>query len=135
MGLSVIILFPLVWAFFSALKVNDEVFSVPMKLFPQTPQWNNFLEPFRTSNFGTYFRNSFVVAVSVTAIVVLTSFLGGYSFAKFNYPGKRLLFVLVISTMMLPIQVILVPLYLITRQLGWLNSFAGLIIPDRKSVV
>lgn len=131
--LSIIILLPLVWAFFSALKLNEEVFTVPMRLLPATPRWENFIEPFKTSNFGTYFKNSFIVATSVTLIVVLTSFLGGYSFAKFNYPGKRLLFVLIISTMMLPIQVILVPLYLITRQLGWINSYAGLIIPQAVS--
>ncbi|MBA2520841.1 MAG: carbohydrate ABC transporter permease, partial [Chloroflexia bacterium] len=82
---------------------------------------------------GRYFLNSLVVGVAVTALNLLTCSLAGYSFAKFTYRGRDLLFGVVLATMMIPLASMIIPLYLVVRDLGWIDSYWGLIIPAGTS--
>ncbi|MBK9125505.1 MAG: carbohydrate ABC transporter permease [Chloroflexi bacterium] len=125
-----LILFPLAWAATSALKPNTEVFAVPMNWIPENPLWENFILPFQERPFGTYFLNSIIAALASVALTVVISCLAGFSLAKYRYFGRNIAFVAILSTMMLPVQVILVPLYLVVRDLGWLDSYQGLILPQ-----
>ncbi|KXK50239.1 MAG: ABC transporter permease [Chloroflexi bacterium OLB13] len=127
---SFLILFPLAWAATSALKPNTEVFAVPMNWIPENPLWENFILPFREKAFGTYFLNSIIAALASVALTVVISCLAGFSLAKYRYFGRNIAFLAILSTMMLPVQVILVPLYLVVRDLGWLDSYQGLILPQ-----
>jgi multiple sugar transport system permease protein len=120
-----------VYAALSAVKPPDEVLA--MKLWPSEWRWSNFTLPFKQTAFERYYLNSVVVGVSVTALNVVTCTLAGYSFAKFDYRGRNLLFFLVLATLMIPLEVIYVPLYALVFKLGWVNSFAGLIIPSGTS--
>jgi multiple sugar transport system permease protein len=121
------------YAVVSALKPPDEVLASPMKWLPSEWRWSNFKLPFEQAPFERYYLNSVVVGVSVTLLNVLTCTLAGYSFAKFSYRGRNVLFFLVLATLMIPLEVIYVPLYALVYDLGWVNSFMGLIIPSATS--
>jgi ABC-type glycerol-3-phosphate transport system permease component len=122
-----------VYAVVSALKPADEVLASPLRWWPSHVTWSNFADPFRQLPFGRYYLNSVVVGVAVTLLNVATCTLAGYSFSKFAYRGRNLLFLLVLATMMIPLEVIYVPLYALVYDLGWVNSFAGLIVPAGTS--
>jgi ABC-type glycerol-3-phosphate transport system permease component len=124
-----LILFPLLWAVLSAFKSSNEVFTVPMQLFPTQWKVENFILPFQEKPFFRYFLNSMFAAASSVALTVVVASLAGFSLAKYEYPGKQIAFLAILSTMMLPVQVLLVPLYLTVRDLGWLDTYQGLIIP------
>ena len=122
--------FPLLWAVSASLKSNNEVFVIPIQWIPTEFHWENYIEPFRERSFIRYFGNS-IFAAGVTMILSLfVSSLAGYGLAKYNFFGKNFVFLGILSTMMLPVQVILIPLYLVVRDLGWLDTYAGLIIPQ-----
>lgn len=125
-----LILFPLLWALLSAFKPSNEVFTVPMRLFPTEWKVQNFILPFQEKPFFRYFLNSMFAALSSVALTIMVASLAGFSLAKYDYPGKQIAFMAILSTMMLPVQVLLVPLYLTVRDLGWLDSYQGLIIPQ-----
>jgi ABC-type glycerol-3-phosphate transport system permease component len=124
------ILFPLAWSFSAALKPNSQIFVLPMEWFPREFQWQNFVRPFQEKPFPRYFLNSLLVAGASVMLTLVMSSLAGYSLAKYSYWGKRAAFLAILSTLMLPVQVLLVPLYLVVRDLGWLDTYQGLIIPQ-----
>ncbi|GAA1982784.1 carbohydrate ABC transporter permease [Amycolatopsis minnesotensis] len=123
----------LVYAVLTALKPVAEVLAVPMRWLPSTFEWSNLALPFTETPFARYFLNSTVVGVSVTALNVLTCTAAGYSFSKFRYRGRDALFVIVLATLMIPVEIIYVPLYSLVYSLGWVDSFAGLVIPAGTS--
>ncbi|GIF64041.1 sugar ABC transporter permease [Asanoa ishikariensis] len=123
----------LAYAFLSALKPGGEVLSVPLHWWPSSFEWHNFARPFTEAAFSRYYLNSVFVGVSVTLLNIVTCTLAGYSFSKFSYPGRNTAFVVVLATLMVPLEVIYVPLYALVFDLGWVNSFAGLIIPAGTS--
>lgn len=124
-----IILFPIIWMISASLKPNSEVMTIPINLMPSEIRWENYILPFTQRPFFRFFANSLIVASSITVINLFFSALAGYGLAKFNFWGKNVFFVYILSTFMLPIQVIMVPLFLIVKNLGWLNSYQGLIVP------
>jgi multiple sugar transport system permease protein len=121
-------LLPFAFALTSSLKPEPEVFAVPIRWLPSEPQWQNYVRPF-DRNFGRYFLNSTVVALVQTLSPLLLCSLAGYSLAKFSYPGRQLVFFFILSTIMLPAQVTLVPSFIIVKELGWVNSYLGLAVP------
>lgn len=127
---ALLILFPIGWAFLSSLKPNADVFRIPMEWIPREIHPENYILPFKDHAFGTYFVNSLLAAGSVMLLSLVMSCLAGFSLAKYRYFGRDLAFLAILSTLMLPVQVILVPLYLVVRDLGWLNTYQGLIIPQ-----
>lgn len=124
---------PLAWTIKSAFTPTGQVLSTG--LFESPSQWtlDNFVAGFASAPFATYFANSFLVAIVVTLTTLLASATAGYGFARFNFRGKRVLFTLVLGAMMMPFQAIMIPLFVGVRALGWLDSFAGLIIPGAVS--
>jgi len=100
---------------------------------PSTLTLENYVGGLASAPFLTYFANSFIVAVVVTITTLIASATAGYGFARFDFPGKRLLFVLVLGAMMMPFQAIMIPLFVEVKSFGWLNSLAGLIIPGAVS--
>lgn len=125
---SIFMLVPFAFALTGSLKPEPEVFAVPIRWLPSAPQWQNYILPWQ-KNFGRYFLNSAIVSLVQTFAPLLLCSLAGYSLAKFNYPGRNLIFLFILSTIMLPIQVTLVPTFLIVKELGWVNTYAGLIVP------
>jgi multiple sugar transport system permease protein len=125
---SIFMLVPFVFALLGSLKPEPEVFAVPIRWLPSEPQWQNYVLPFQ-KNVGRYFLNSLIVSGIQTIAPLLLCSMAGYSLAKFTYPGRTLAFLFILSTIMLPIQVTLVPTFLIIKELGWVNTYAGLIVP------
>ena len=120
---------PLLWMVITALKPTDEVLSVTLDLLPSRIAWENIPRALEIGNFKMYIVNSFVISITATVITVFINLLAGYSFAKYKFRFKNILFFMVLSTLMIPIQVNMIPNYLIISKLGWLNTYAGVIIP------
>jgi multiple sugar transport system permease protein len=125
---SIFMLVPMAFAIIGSIKPEAEIFTVPIRWWPSSPQWQNYVLPFQ-KNIGRYFLNSVIVSLVQTFSPLLLCSLAGYSLAKFRYPGRDLIFLFILSTIMLPIQVTLVPTFIIIKELGWVNTYAGLIVP------
>lgn len=129
-----LLLAPLVWMCLGSFKSDAEVMQYPPKFFPQA---NHLLENWKTVmtriDFLTLTKNTVIYAVGCTIPSMFINALAGYAFARFNFKGKNLLFLLFLATMMIPFQVIMVPLYLEVYYLKWLNTYWGLIIPKVAS--
>ncbi len=124
---------PLLWALKSSFTPTGEVMSTGLFELPSRFTLDNYVLGWQSSPFVTYFANSFVVAIAVTALTLIGSVTAGYGFARFVFPGRRMLFVLTLAAMMMPFQAIMIPLFVQVRSFGWLDSFAGLIIPGAVS--
>lgn len=122
-------LFPLYWIFITAVKPVNEVFAYPPKLWPGQFHWGNFLEVLSHSDFPTYFKNSFIVSVTATVITLCINLLAGYAFAKYRFKGREIFFLIMLSTLMIPLQVTMIPNFIIVSRLGLTNTYAGLILP------
>jgi len=122
-------LFPVVWVIISAFKPQSELFRVPMSLFPNEWTFANFISAFRHGNFIVYFSNTVFVAVVATLLTVVINIMAGYALAKYIFPGRDIIFAIMIATLMVPLQVIMIPIFLQLKDLGLLNSLWGIIIP------
>jgi ABC-type glycerol-3-phosphate transport system permease component len=118
----------------TSLKPLEEVFTIPIQFVPSKFQLNNFIEPFREQpSLPRYYLNSVFVTSSITISTILFCSLAGYSLAKFDYKGKNWLFLFILSTMMIPYQILMIPFFLIAKKLHMLNSYLGLILPFAMS--
>jgi multiple sugar transport system permease protein len=127
---SVLMLLPFIWMFSTSLKPGAEVFrEYPPRLIPTTVQWGNYKEALTSMPFGRFYLNSFVVAISVTTLQLLTSSLAAFAFARLRFRGRDVLFFMYLSALMIPFPVLLVPNFIIVRNLGWFDSYAALILP------
>jgi ABC-type glycerol-3-phosphate transport system permease component len=126
---GIVQLLPILWMISTSLKPLNRVFDLPIQWIPRPPQWHNYPDAWRQFPFARYFVNSFIVSASVTVLNVFLAGLAGYSLAKYRYFGQRALFIAILSTLMLPIEVLMVPTFLIVKALSWLNTYQGLIIP------
>lgn len=126
---SLTCIFPLWWAFASSLKTQSTVFS-DFSLFPAHPQWHNYIEAWTRANFGMYFMNSIMYTGSVVLGVILVSSMAAYAFSRFQFPGRDILFLMLISTMMIPIPGSFIALYVLLVKLNLVNTPLGYILPQ-----
>lgn len=120
---------PFIWMISSSLKSPLEIFKYPPALFPADPQWANYLRIFTLIPFGRLMLNSLLVSVAVTFLQLLVCSMAAYAFARLRFRGREFLFLLYLSALMIPSQVTLIPNFILVRQLGWIDSYAGLILP------
>lgn len=125
----VAMIFPFIWMIAGSFKTNAEIRSAPTTLLPQAPTLDNYTQLFGRLDFATFFTNSIVVAVFVTLGNIVFSSMVGYALAKLEFAGKRALFLVVLGTLMVPGVVTFVPLFVLTSNLGLVNSYPGLILP------
>ena len=102
---------------------------MPVRWWPRTPIWENYTQVFDQAPFLRYLLNSLFVGASVTLLNLLTCSMAGFSFAKYHYWGRDYLFIFVLATLMVPLSVIYVPLFILVKGFGWINTYAGLILP------
>jgi len=126
--IALVVIFPFFWALISSLKPTFEIIK-GVSLLPHHPTLANYVAVFKQAPFQRFFFNSFVVSTVATLFAVITSVSSGFVFAKHRFPLKNLLFIVILATIMIPIQVYIIPLYLIMKQFGFINSVIGLIIP------
>lgn len=131
--ITIIFVMPLVVMVLSAFKPLAEIQRMPPTFWPEAPSLDNFRTVLSKAPYFLWYRNSLVVAIAVTAIAIFTSAVGGYIFAKFEFPLKQPLFVLILVTLMIPFPVLLIPNYIIANKLGVLNSLWALILPGMVS--
>jgi len=122
-------LLPYYWMVSCSLKTNDTMFAVPIQWIPSPINWGAYGDAWKAQDFTRYILNSAFVAVAVTLGNLLLASLAGYSLSKFRYFGRGFLFLLILSTMMLPLEVTMVPLFLVVKKLNWPNTYEGLIVP------
>ena len=121
---------PFIYLFFSAFKTEAEAIAYPPKLLPEKWLFSNFLEAWKAQPFGTYLWNSILVTVGSTAGQILSCSLVAYGFARFHFKGKNVLFMILLSTMMIPWDVTMIPQYMEFNLFGWINTLKPLIIPS-----
>jgi multiple sugar transport system permease protein len=119
--------FPLIWMVSSAFKPGDDVYS--LSIIPNSPTLDNFRYVFTELPFPRYMFNSFFVSATVTLIALFFHSMAAYALARLRFPGRELIFRLIFATLLVSLPVILVPLFVLVRAMGMLNTYAGLIIP------
>lgn len=129
MAISLLCLVPFIWMFLTALKPASEVLTYPPTWLPSRLAWENFPTAFKYVPVQRFLLNTLLVASVATAVQILTSALGAYAFARLQFPLRDHLFLLYIGTLMIPQQVTIVPLFLMMRNLNWLDSYQALILP------
>lgn len=130
-----VVLFPLLWMLSAALKTNAQIIDPQAPLIPTDPQWGNIAAAWTAAPFGRFFLNSAIFSVVTTAGQIGTGMLAGYAFAMYDFPGKRVLFYLVLSGLMIPFTVVLVPVVQLLADAGWVNTYQGLIVPNLASAL
>lgn len=129
-GISLVLLTPLLWMIFTSLKPMTEIVQFPPTFFPKTIHWENYLMAINSFPFWSYAKNTLIIAGSVVIGNVLANSFIAYGFAKLNFPGKKILFALVLSTMMIPGFVTMIPQYVIFSKIGWVGTYLPLIVPS-----
>ena len=127
---SFIMILPFVWMASTAFKTYQETLAVPIKWFPSKFQLDNFKEVLNRLNFGRYYVNTIIVTVSITLIQALFCSMAAYGFARIKFPGRGVLFIILLSMLMIPQQMTLLPSFVLLAQLRWLDTFLALIIPN-----
>lgn len=122
-------LIPTIWMVSSSLKHTTEVFAHPIVWIPKNPQWKNYIKIFDELPFAKFIWNTMIVTGGAVLGTVLSSVLVGYSFARLRWPGRNVFFGLMVSTMMLPAVVTLIPLFIEFRWFDWIDTFKPLIVP------
>ncbi|MCU0566445.1 MAG: carbohydrate ABC transporter permease [Oculatellaceae cyanobacterium Prado106] len=123
-------LLPLLWLVSTAFKSPTEnIFQFPPQLIPAQPTIQNFVQVWQSNPFGQYLFNSILVAVLTVSLNLLFCSLAAYPLARLNFRGREAIFMLVVSTILIPFQIVMIPLYILTVQLGLRNTYLGLIFP------
>lgn len=126
---SVLFMLPIFWLVTSSLKTQGQVFANPPVWLPDPPQWGNYPEAMRRAPLMLWLRNTTIITGLAIVGNLLSSSLVAFSFARLRFPGKSALFILLLSTMMLPEVVTLIPRFILFRQLGWVDTFLPMVVP------
>jgi multiple sugar transport system permease protein len=126
---ALVLILPFLWMVSTSLKTANDVFKIPLQWVPVPAQWRNYPDALQKGNMPLYFLNSILVSGSTVFIRLFVCAMAGYGLAKFEFRGRSLIFGFILSTLMIPFEIIIVPLYLTAKALGWLNTYQGLIIP------
>ncbi|ROR96349.1 carbohydrate ABC transporter membrane protein 2 (CUT1 family) [Salana multivorans] len=126
---AALVLLPFVWMVASALKPASEVFASPPSLVGSSLRWENFTNAWTYLPFGRFMVNGIVVSAIGTVMVVASSAMAAYAFSRIRWRGRDGVFLLYLGTLMIPQEVLVVPMFILMRNLGWTNSYLGLIVP------
>lgn len=129
-AIALVMLLPLLWLVSTAFKSpSEDIFQFPPQFLPQQPTIANFVKVWQTNPFGRYLFNSVLVAGLTVGLNLLFCSLAAYPLARLDFRGKNAIFTLIVSTILIPFQVVMIPLYILTVQLGLRNTYLGLIFP------
>jgi multiple sugar transport system permease protein len=129
-GASIIFMLPFLWTIGTSIKPIDELYTFPPTFLPENPRWQNYRDVFTLAPFGRFLVNSVIVTLLSVIGQTLSAAAVAFGFSRFRFPGRNLLFGIVLATMMLPWHVTIVPTFLLFRELGWLNTLLPLIVPS-----
>jgi multiple sugar transport system permease protein len=125
-----VFLLPFLWMLSTSLKPDSQLYAYPPIWIPHPIQWENYPKSVNYVPFFTYLKNTLIISLSSMVGVVISSSLAAYSLARIRWPGRQILFLLTIATLMLPYQVTLIPVFLVFKRLGWVGDFRPLILPQ-----
>jgi len=132
--ISFLTLFPFLWMLINSFNSSSNIFSIPPRIIPdlmfKTGMFSNYITVLKEFSFARFTLNSFIVAGGSALGQLLTCTLAGFAFALMKFRGKNILFALLLATMMIPIQVTIIPEFLLMMKIGWLDTFAPLIVPS-----
>lgn len=129
-AIALLMLFPLLWLLSTSLKSpTEDIFQFPPQLLPSQPTFNNFVRVWQTNPFGRYLFNSTLIAVLTVGLNLLFCALAAYPLARLEFRGREIIFTAIVTTIMIPFQIVMIPLYILTVQLGMKNSYLGIIFP------
>lgn len=120
---------PIYWLFSSSLKPENEIYTFPLTWVPSRLEWQNFADAWTSAPFGAFLANSIITTVVGTALEIGVALLSAYAFAFVRFRGKMLIFAVMVGSLMLPGHITLLVNYITVAQLGWLNTYQGLILP------
>ncbi|WP_022798047.1 carbohydrate ABC transporter permease [Thermus islandicus] len=126
-GLTMIV--PFLWMVSTSLKAPGTVFDLPVQLWPSELHWENYSRVLTTVPFGRWYLNSLILALGLTLLNLTSGAMAGYAFARFRFRGQALLFLLFLATLMIPVHVLIIPLFILMRNLGWVDTYYALILP------
>ncbi|NJL63689.1 MAG: carbohydrate ABC transporter permease [Methylacidiphilales bacterium] len=133
-GIALVTLFPLLWLVGTAFKSPTEnIFQLPPQLLPAQPTFENFVTVWQTNPFGQYMLNSTLISVLTVSINLIFCALAAYPLARLSFPGRDWIFIAIVTTIMIPFQIVMIPLYILTVQMGLRNSYLGVIFPSLAS--
>ena len=127
--LAIITVFPFLWMFSTSLKEPGNILSLRPELIPTPVRWANYVDAWNEQPFGRYYLNSIIVALSITVGQLLTCSLAAYAFARLRFVGREVLFFGYLCTLMIPGQVTMIPIFILLRYLGWIDTYKALILP------
>ncbi len=127
---AILMIVPFIWMISTSFKPQAETVSFPPRLFPINPTISNYIDVFDRANMGQLYWNTTFISVIKTIFNIYTSALLGYIFGKFVFRGRDIIFYILLSTWIIPFEVYLIPLYLMTVQVGWADTFTALIVPE-----
>lgn len=128
-SLSIVFTFPFLWMIFTALKTPQELLQGTEQFFPSAPNWENFRTAVTAIPFLLYLSNSLFIVISVITGTLFSATTAAYAFGKLRWPGRDKWFIVMLATMMIPLQVILIPMYILYARIGWLGTQFPLIVP------
>ena len=131
---AVFMIMPFAWMLLTSVKTQPEAMKVPIVWLPKNPQWKNYVDVLQKYRFASYYKNTAFVTVTTVVFQLMTCSMGAYAFARLDFPGKNAIFLVCMTVLMVPTQMIIIPRFIMTMRLGWLNSFAGIIIPNLPSI-
>lgn len=126
---------PFVWMVLTSFKSSSEALSFPPTFLPGEWRFDSYAGIFTVAPFGLYYLNSTIVTVLATFGQIVTSLAAGYAFSRMRFRGRTVIFVILLAALMVPFEVVFTPLVTLLSQLGWLNSYQGLIIPNVPSIL
>ncbi|WP_461201344.1 carbohydrate ABC transporter permease [Anoxybacillus sp. TBDG-1] len=127
---AIVTMIPFLWALSSSFKTLEEIVSGSISFIPKDFTLDNYKQIFIEQElFPRWFMNSVIIAVTVTILNLIFNSMAGYALARLHFRGKQTIFMIILAVLMIPAQVTMIPNYLILKQLGWLNSYQGMIVP------
>jgi multiple sugar transport system permease protein len=126
---AVVVIFPFIWMILTSFKNYAEAIASQPTMFPEVWLWRNYVEAWNTAPFAHYFLNTLLVATLTTGGTLCTAVPAGYAFARMRFPGKNLIFLVFLTTMMIPSEVTLIPNYVTIFRLHWIDKYQALIVP------
>ena len=133
-AIALLMLFPLLWLVGTSFKSpTEDIFTFPPQLLPTEPTFANFVTVWQTEPFGQYLMNSVIVAILTVGLNLLFCALAAYPLARLSFRGREFIFALVLATIMIPFQIVMIPLYVLAVNLGLRNTYLGIIFPNLAS--
>ncbi len=127
---AVLVFIPFAWTVSTSLKTEAQTLKSPPEWIPNPVQWQNYPDALTARPFARYYKNTFIITILSVIGQVLSSALVAYGFARFRFPGRNFLFIIVLTTLMIPFQMLIIPRFILFKELGWLDTFSPLIVPN-----